>query len=147
MQEAKEGWPESVVSPSCALLTSNVGCCVLFVSEYPLESWLYRSFGLGRKALTSAFHSDKHNRSRGPESTTKYVCTCSPSLLSPCSPSRSRLLSLYVTSPPPRLTWILVGNVDIREHRPHPCEHPRLRRLLREAGNVTALLSPATVAW
>lgn len=41
-----------------ALLAFNAGCCVLFVSEYPLESWLCRSFGLGRKALTSAFHSE-----------------------------------------------------------------------------------------
>lgn len=49
----------SVVSPCCVSLAAfNVGCCALFVSEYPLESWLCRSFGLGRKALTSAFHSE-----------------------------------------------------------------------------------------
>lgn len=47
-----------MVSPSCASLAFDVGCCVLLVSEYPLEPWLSRSFGLGRKALTSAFHSE-----------------------------------------------------------------------------------------
>lgn len=55
-REGEGKGPGSVVSPRCVSLAFDVGCCVLF--EYPLESWLCRSFGLGRKALTSAFHSE-----------------------------------------------------------------------------------------
>lgn len=138
-----------MVSPSCVLLAFNVGCCVLFVSEYPLESWLCRSFGLGRKALTSAFHSQsttghvdhsllQNTYLRAPSSSFFHSVLTDISLLPPLVLTFSLFTSFF----PFHITSIPIGNVNTRQSTQHSCKHPRLRsRLLREPGNVTALLS------
>lgn len=78
-EEARRGrgkGPGSVVSPRCVSLAFNCGCCVLF--EYPsthssllavpvLWPWT-GSIDLGVPLR-------EHNRSRGSQSTTKYVLT------------------------------------------------------------------------
>lgn len=108
-----------MVSPSCVLLAFNVGCCVLFVSEYPLESWLCRSFGLGRKALTSAFHSQsttghvdhsllQNTYLRAPSSSFFHSVLTDIFLLPPLALTFLLFTSLF----PFRITSIPIGNVN-----------------------------------